>query len=164
METQFEIQSRLEKKHYVEYFLLFNKKRFWTIALFLALGCYYLIKNLYAGKLIFLWCIGWATWIFLRPWLAAGKVFKRELQYEDAEYLRSVTKFGDEILDESKSMTTTTPYDRIESIYISSELIILRDTRKADNILNKNGFTKGTFEEFLPFIQEKCPQAKIYKK
>lgn len=166
METQFEIHSRLEKKHYVEYFQCIWSKRIIVVMIFALLGVFLLALHfLTDGYHLFtgIWGVAYAIWLYFRPWIVAGKTMKRETKFEETDVLLSVTKFGDLICDEAPNHTATAQYDKIENIFISKNVIVLRDIRKADFILDKNGFTKGTLEEFLPFIQEKCPQLKLPK-
>lgn len=167
MEIQFEIDSRLEKKHYVEYFRCIWHKRIIWVVIFALIGAAELLLNVQESALTttILGCflIADAIWIYFRPWYFAGKTIKRETKFEGTAVLTSVTKFGDVICDEAPNHLATTRYDMIEQIYFSKNVIVIRDIRKADFILDKNGFTKGSFEEFLPFIQEKCPQLKLPK-
>ena len=167
METQFEIHSHLEKKHYVEYYrYILNKRILWVVIYILA--CLlslvlFLVSNKLRWLLYGCFFAVYAVWIYFRPWLVAGKQVKRETKFEGTETLESVTKFGDVICDETKTQSVNISYDKLEAIRIAKHVIILTDVRKMAFILDKNGFVKGTFEEFLPFIQEKCPQLKLPK-
>lgn len=167
MDTQFVVQSHLEKKHYVEFYRRVWKKRWIWISIYLAAGFWGLL--LYWENQRTIWMIYgclmilYAVWISFRPRQQARKTFKENLAFEGGEKLGSTTKFGDVIVDESVRQSVTVPYDKVEKIHITKELILLVDVRKAVLILDKNGFTKGTFEEFLPFIQEKCPQLNLPK-
>lgn len=167
METKFEIHSQLEKKHYVEFYRRIWKKRWIWISVYLVVGLLGLV--LYWANQRILWMIYgclmilYALWLFFRPWQQAKKAFKANLAFEGGEKLCSTTKFGDEIVDETVCASNAVPYDKIEKIHITKQLILLVDARKSFLILDKNGFTKGTLEEFLPFIQEKCPQLKLPK-
>ena len=166
METQFEIHSCLGKKHYVEYYRYIWRKRITAVVIFAVLGAallavHFLTDNyhLFAG----IWGIAYAIWLYFRPWMVAGKKVRIEAENDGTETVESVTKFGDEILDETKHLTARVYYNELKAIHISNHVIVLQDNRKMDLILDKNGFTKGTFEEFLPFIQEKCPQLNLPK-
>ena len=166
METQFEIHSHLEKKHYVEYYRYIWRKRITVVVISAVLGVVLLALHfltndyhLFTG----IWGVLYAIWLYFRPWMAAAKTVKRETKFEGTEILESITKFGDEIHDATKHLSMTAPYDKIKEIHFSEHVIVIRDTRNNDFILDKNGFTKGTFEEFLPFIQNKCPQLKLPK-
>ena len=46
-------------------------------------------------------------------------------------------------------------YNQIVKIHQTKRLIILSFSDNAGIIVSKEGFTKGTLEEFLPFIKEK---------
>ena len=165
METQFEIRTLLEKVHYVELFKYTARKRLWWVCINGILGGGWTIDGIISLSMVILACgllnIGVALYNYLRPWTAARKVIKQDMRFESNEERCSVTKFSDVIYDESKHQTSITPFDKIEEILVSKHVIALLDVRKMAIILDKNGFIKGTFEEFLPFIQEKCPQAKV---
>ena len=165
MEIQFEITCQLEKKHYVEYFQYIWRKRmiwFWILVFTGSAG---ILLNLLTKETIAVikYCvaIAYAIFLYFRPWMAAAKVMKDKQRFYETDAVSSVTKFGDVILDETKRQTSTVPYDKIAEIFISKNVIVLEDITKADLIMDKSNFTKGNFEEFLKFIQEKCPQAKV---
>ena len=168
METQFEIHSRLEKKHYVEYYRYIWRKRIIWVVLCGGIGLVGLLlnlKNLSDIGTIIQGCalVAYAVWVYFRPWLVAGKVVKRESKFDGKEIVESVTKFGDEILDATSSMQAKVSYDKLKAFHIAEHVIVLQDIRRMDYILDKNGFTKGTLEDFMPFIQEKCPQLNLPK-
>ncbi len=167
METQFEIHSHLEKKHYVEYYRYIWRKRMILVVLCALVGALSLLANITnddgGGLLRGILLMIYTVWLYFRPWMAAGKLVKRESQNDGTETVESVTKFGEEILDETKHLAARVSYDEIKAIHISESVIVLQDVRKVDLILDKNGFIKGTLEELLPFIQEKCPQLKLTK-
>lgn len=167
MEIQFEIHTRLEKKHYVDFYRCMWKKRMITVVisvilamLLLGLGAF---DNRGSNIVLGIWCVFYAVWLFFRPWMAASKSIKQDLKFAGTEDQESVTKFGAEICDETKHQMVTVPYDKLEKIHITDNVILLVDTRKMALILDRNGFTKGTLQEFLPFLQEKCPQLKLPK-
>ena len=167
MDTQFEIHSHLEKKHYVEYYRYIWKKRLiWVgvytfaslLSLFLALTGSSTRWGIYGTALLL-----YAVWLYFRPWTVAAKHMKRETAFDGTETVNSVTKFSDAIYDESHNQTTTTCFDKIRKIHIGKNVILLEDARKACYILDKNGFAKGDLWGFLAFIQEKCPQLNLPK-
>ena len=167
METQFEIHSHLEKKHFVEYYRYIWRKRIVTVVIFavlgvLLLGLHFLVDGVYqlfSG----IWGIGYAIWLYFRPWMVAGKTVKRDAEFDGTKTVESVTKFGDEIWDATPSMEARVSYDKITAIHVSENVIVLSDTRKMTYILDKQGFVKGDLQTFLPFIREKCPQLNLPK-
>ena len=166
MDAQFEIHSHLEKKHYVEYYRYIWRKRIVAVVIFAVLGVVLLAVHLLADDYYLfagIWGVAYAIWLYFRPWMEAAKHVKRETKFEGTETIESVTKFGDVLQDETKSQTVSVPYEKLEAIHVAKYVIILTDARKMAFILEKNGFVKGTLEEFLPFIQEKCPQLKLPK-
>ena len=167
MDTQFEIISRLEKKHFVEYYRYIWRKRMIWVTIYGVVALLFLILGLadtntkwliYAAVLLL-----YDIWLFFRPWMVAEKSVKPDTNFEGTETVESVTTFGDVIRDETPHHVAMTYYDKIEKLYIGKNVLVLGDTRKAMFILDKNGFTQGNLEEFLPFIQEKCPQLNLPK-
>lgn len=167
METQFEIHSHLEKKHYVEYYRHILRKRMIWVIIYIVAGLLGMLLSMALNKTswVIYGCVMllYAVWLYFRPWMVAGKHLKDEIQFDGTESVESVTRFGDELQDETKSQSVRVSYDKIETIHIAKYVIILTDTRKMAFILDKNGFTKGTLADFLSFIQEKCPQLKLPK-
>lgn len=167
METKFEIHSHLEKKHYVEYYRFIWRTRILWVVIYAVAAFLGLLLSLIneETRWIIYGCafLLYAVWLYFRPWMVAGKKARLEAKIDETETVESVTKFGDEILDEAKHLSARVSYDEIKAIHISKHVIVLQDIRKMDLILDKNGFTKGTLREFLPFIQEKCPQLKLPK-
>lgn len=165
MDIQFEIHSHLEKKHYVEYYrYIWHKRMIWVVIYAIGglLGLF-----LYSASKEMRWILYgcffalYAVWVYFRPWFAASKQMKRKAKLYKTETVESVTKFGDTIQDEMKSQSASISYDILEAIHIAKHVIILSDAKEMAFIMDKNGFVKGTLEEFLPFIQEKCPQLKL---
>lgn len=167
METQFEIHTRLEKKHYVDFYCYMWRKRMITVVISAILAILLLGLGVFDTSVhsivLGIWCAFYGVWLFFRPWMAASKSIKQDLNFAGTEGQESVTKFGAEIFDETKNQTATVPYDKLEKVHITDNVILLVDTRKMTFIMDRNGFTKGTLQEFLPFLQEKCPQLKLPK-
>lgn len=169
METQFEVSSILEEKHYVEFYRYIWRKNYWMVLVVLVLcilsAClesdkdpivwvvYIILMSVYVGV--------YALWMYSRPRRAARKTMKQNQTFDGSERAPSVTTFGEDIRDESPNATAKIPYDRIKSIHISENVIVLIDIRDVAIIMDKNGFNKGSFQDFLPFIREKCPQLKL---
>ena len=91
-------------------------------------------------------------------------MIEQEQKFLDTEEVTATVLFGDVIRSTASRGTNEIPYDKVTKIYHTKYGMSLLDVRNRFVLLDKDGFTKGTFEEFAPFIQEKCPQAKIYKK
>ena len=81
MDTQFEIYSHLEKKHYVEYYRCIWRKRITLVIIFAVLGIILLTLYFFADGyhlLTGIWGIAYAIWLYFRPWMVAAKTVKRE--------------------------------------------------------------------------------------
>jgi hypothetical protein len=167
METQFEIHSHLEKKHYVDYYRCIWRRRLIWVIIYAVVGLLALLLRLAdnEARWTMYGCalIVYAVWLYFRPWMRAAKTVKQECAFDGDDAVFSVTRFSDAVYDETKSQSVTVPYDKLAKIFITSNVIILEDVRKLDLIMDKHGFTKGSCEEFLTFIQEKCPQLKLPK-
>jgi len=167
METQFEIISQLEMKHYVEFNQCIWRKRIVTVLIYGILGVISLVHwwNSFDDLILYwgVFSITQAILIYRAPWRDAKKQMRRSQKTEKLEHENSLTKFSDMIYDETDFRASKTPYHCIKEIYLCRNTIVLLDNSSYAVFADKNGFVKGTFDEFVPFIQEKCPQAKIRK-
>ena len=166
MDAQFEIKTKLEKGQRVEYYRFIWRKRLWLIAALLMLGTIYLLVDVlenFPDWPCALFCVAYSVFLYFRPWIAARKAMKLDNDFYGSEKSPSVTKFSDAVYDEDQNESTMIPYDKIKDIYFGKTIIVLTEIRRIAIIMDRDGFEKGNFEDFLPFIQQKCPQAKIYK-
>ena len=165
MEVQFEVVSCLEIKHFVQWYKHTLRKRIVWCCLAGLLAAFYLASGIadadWIDILFAAYCAGYGIWNYRRPWALAKKMVKQDEEYYGAEKNPSVTTFGDVIRDTTRDSEMTMPYDKVEKIYISEDIIAIEDAKKLNFIMDKNGFTRGDFQSFLVFIGEKCPQLKL---
>ena len=69
--------------------------------------------------------------------------------------------FGSMISVHEGTVSSTLKYSDITSVKSYGRLFVLRIKKRVVVILDKTCFTEGTFCEFLPFIRQKCKNAKI---
>lgn len=69
--------------------------------------------------------------------------------------------FGSMISVHEGTVSSTLKYSDITSGKSYGRLFVLRIKKRVVVILDKTCFTEGTFCEFLPFIRQKCKNAKI---
>ena len=168
METRFELEYCLTKKQYTEVYRRFSRRRMIWVVIAAIAGFYFLFRGILLQSLLLIACGLFELFLAIRgvllPWLRAGKVMKQIQEFDGTPGGVGKTLFADEmIIDETPSETRKFPYEKITEIYVSDSLIVLTDIRKMGIIMSKHGFTKGTFEEFMDFIREKCPQLKLTK-
>ena len=158
METQFEIHSHLEKKHYVEYYRHILRKRMIWVIIYIVAGLLGMLLSMALNKTswVIYGCVMllYAVWLYFRPWMVAGKHLKDEIQFDGTESVESVTRFGDELQDETKSQSVRVSYDKIETIHIAKYVIILTDTRKMAFILDKTVLPKEPLRIFFPLSRK----------
>ena len=167
MEAQFEVKTSMDQKLWVDFYRIIWRKRLWWIAIIMTLAVFFgFFRYMLIGDPKW-WYIcyftAYSVWLYFRPWLAARKAVKLEKKFDAPEENCAITKFSDAVYDESKNHSAVVPFDKFEKIHIGKYVILMEDVRKTAIILDKNGFTKGTLAEFLPYIQEKCPQMNLPK-
>lgn len=75
--------------------------------------------------------------------------------------IEKTTEFADRIhIVSSNKAETFFDYPQITQICETKNLLILKITRSLGILLDKGGFTVGSFASFRTFIQQKCPNAK----
>lgn len=165
MEVQFEVRSCLEERHFVQYYKRVTRNRFWWCGLAALIAVFYLAQGIadadWINFLIAAYGFGFCIWYYRRPWTLAKQIRKRDKECYGNEDVPSVTTFGNEIRDVSGDMDAIMRYDKVVTIYVSKDIIVIEDTKKANIIIDKNGFVKGDFQSFMEFLKEKCPQAKL---
>lgn len=175
METQFEVVTFLDEQKLTEFYRYTSRKRLVGVWICVAFGIAFLIWGiirLYLNMFIFTAAsmaplagavleFTMAIRNYRLPWRVAKKEIKKDRQFSGKEQPFSLTKFSDQIYDEDTNRTNIVPYDKVKQIHISANLVAMIDIRDFGIVIDKNGFRKGTYEDFLKFIQAKCPQAKI---
>ena len=167
MEVLFEVKTEYREEQLAAFFgkcLRFRKLMLGVYALLISL---WIVESiLYRSMYFLMLCaivLAMAIWLYRRPKSLAKKMVKQELEFADSDRVIATVTFAEEIHSTASRGTSIIPYDKIKSIYHTKYGVVLLDVRNRFVLLDKTGFTKGTFEEFLPFIQEKCPQLKLPK-
>ena len=168
METQFEVKTTFREEHLAAFISkhLRLRKPMLVVYAILIIG-WFLEGTLYRSTFMLGLCaimVAMAIWLYRRPKTLAKKMIEQEQKFLDTEEVTATVLFGDVIRSTRSRCTNEIPYDKVTKIYHTKYGMVLLDVRNRFVLLDKDGFTKGTFEKFVPFIQEKCPQAKIYKK
>jgi hypothetical protein len=93
----------------------------------------------------------WITWINLR----------RVRKQNDNAMPETVVTLGEQIEMHEGMVHYTIEYRKLVKVIRLKHSYALMLNRRSGIILNPNGFTKGTFEEFKQFLREKRPDLKI---
>lgn len=167
MESQFEVETDFTREKRVEYYRYVLRRRWLWLALYAPLGvlltAYGIIERDLVWTAVGIFELAYGVWLGFRPRYLAAKLEKKEYNYSGDNSRLSVTTFGEEILDVGTDLTVRVPYDKVKEIHISKTMIYIKDVRDAAILMDKSGFRRGNYEDFVDFIREKCPQAKITK-
>ena len=158
-DVKFEIRGNLTKAHYVDLYKHVIRHRIFMSVFMAMVGVVALVDGIWerntAWLIVAVLDFAYAVFVFARPWLLAAKAIKKH-----QEKGPGVTAFSHVIQDTENGSVMVWPYARVKELYITQRLIALFDGEGFLLIMDRNSFTVGSFEDFLPFIQEKCPQAK----
>ena len=115
-----------------------------------------------ASWAVFLIEAAYLIWFLLMPWFFARKYIKTTRDYHNGVIPQTRTLFlEDRILSEFGESHSTVHYDKISKIYVGKDIILLYTGKIGHLALNPQGFTTGTFREFLAFLRAKCPQLNL---
>lgn len=91
----------------------------------------------------------------------AKRSYKQQLLCYSGGDIEKTTEFAERIhIVSSNKAETFFDYPQITQICETKNLLILKITRSLGILLDKEGFTVGSFASFRTFIQQKCPNAK----
>jgi hypothetical protein len=92
----------------------------------------------------------------------ANQSYKQQLIINSGHERENIVRFSDTIqgLSSNKSESTH-QYAQITKIYETKDLIILSLGWLVGIPLKKDGFTLGNYQEFIKFLQKKCPGVRI---
>ena len=128
------------------------------VAFIMFLGLYFRKDNwvYLVGALIY---VAMIVWELLKPGRFAKKIYNRKLVYYNGTMPPITYAFYDDhfVIADIDSENTAT-YDKIQSVVILKSCIALKLADGRGFLMSKNGFKKGSVEEFRSFLQEKCPQ------
>ena len=99
-------------------------------------------------------CLRW-------PYRTARKMYNNLLKYYDGTIPETVVRFADTITLSQEETVTTIPYSKLKQVSLLKDCFLLIDEIGGFYIVSNEGFTKGTKQEMLVFLKEKCPQLKI---
>ena len=165
METQFEAICEYSRSKRTEFYRYALRKRIGWVILYAVLGPVILLGGILIHSTVSI-VIGvfellYGIWVYFRPWYLSAKAEKKEMAFSDGQHPASVVTFGEEIVDVSPEQTSRMPYDKVKKLHLSKTMVFIIDVRDVAILVDKDGFRKGNYEDFLQFIREKCPQAKI---
>ncbi len=89
------------------------------------------------------------------PIVMINNLEKAGKRLHNGHFEKTFVTFGDNIIMNEGKVHLEFEYNQIVKIHQTKRLIILSFSDNAGIIVSKEGFTKGTLEEFLPFIKEK---------
>ena len=117
-------------------------------------GYFYLVISL-------VWIL-MALYLFFQPRIAAKLHMRRANKFHDGIIPQTQVLFGEEeLIAQSGDSKLKIPYNKLNKIKVSKNLMILTVKKYSHVTICKDGFTKGTYEEFLAFLRAKCPDLKI---
>ena len=163
METVFEVTTVIRKAFVTAFFQRYLRYRLWILAVYAVILAGLIAETLFGNLLLIEILLACGIWVYCLPWFYANRLMKQEHRFRDGEEPIFTVTFAEKIQSTTTEGSYAIPYDKITRIYNIPCGIVLLDARKKFVLLDKTGFTKGNFEEFVRFIQEKCPQAKIYR-
>ena len=88
-------------------------------------------------------------------------MYNNLLKYYDGTIPETVVRFADTITLSQEETVTTIPYSKLKQVSLLKDCFLLIDEIGGFYIVSNEGFTKGTKQEMLVFLKEKCPQLKI---
>ena len=96
--------------------------------------------------------------IFVQPWKQAAKAVKKNRGKEPR-----MTVFSNVIRDMGDGCVIEWTYGHIWQILTTKRLIALMDGEGVAILMDRNGFTVGSYEEFVGFMRQNCPHLKFTK-
>lgn len=104
---------------------------------------------------------GGLVFILLQPRRLAGRNIR---SYEKAFSQQQVVhwQFGDRIVACDRRGQSEIEYRNITKVLFTKHLCILIAEKQFAYCLSIDGFTKGTYPEFVAFLQTKCPYVKFF--
>ena len=168
MEVLFENQNTITRMQLVELyknqykaantkFVIFSSVLFLGYLLF----CCFLRVFDFSILMVIVALIAVVLRVMKRPVKNANTSFEKLLAYYDDVMPVNRVQFGDKIIVEAPDRTSTIEYRKIDKILSLKHGYVIFDKRTNFFILSRDGFTKGTFEEFKQFLREKCPHVTI---
>lgn len=95
--------------------------------------------------------------LFFLPYLAAWSSFRNGKKQNDGVIPETIITFGENIELHEGMVHITVEYRKIVRVVRLKHSYMLMIGKRNGVILDPNGFTKGTFEEFKQFLRSKRP-------
>ena len=144
--------------------LLRKRSVFWTSAM-AVMGFLFLFVGLVLDRTAYLWgaaaYAALAVWYLFMPYRTSKKAYKKMLQYYDGNILETVVRFGDAIVFTQGDTVSSIPYNKLKQVSFLDDCILLHNEVGGVYLLANDGFTKGSKQEMLAFLREKCPNLKL---
>lgn len=110
----------------------------------------------------FVFYFAFAVFALAMPSIAAERQLRALHRRNLGQPVVVVKQFGDRIISNMPGSVLTLDYCNIRRVYSLKTCYVIRFVdNMAQLILSRDGFTKGTFEEFKQFLREKRPDLKI---
>ena len=167
MEPIFENENVLSRAQLLEYYRFICKKETRKAAAIQGLGVAVLagltVLNYFDPLFVILtaWLVSLLIKTLHRPENEANKVYDQRIAYYDDVMSVTRVQFGEQIVAETKDGVRRIEYRKIENVLSLEHSYIICDKLPGVTFLSRNGFTKGTFEEFKQFLREKRPDLNI---
>ena len=167
MEFQFENTTIPEKKIFAETFRRLHKM--WLFILIGSVGYMlymaYRFVEAYLNNVIWLDYIFWFVFYFafaifalVMPSISVERSFRAMRRQNLGQPVVMVKQFGDRIVSSYAGSVNTLDCCNMKRVYsLKTCYVILFKSNMAILIMSRDGFTKGTFEEFKQFLREKRP-------
>lgn len=144
--------------------ILKKKVLIWT-AVSVVMGLLFLFAGVVLDKPVYRWgsliYVVLAVWYLLWPHRIARKAYKNMLKFYDGVIPETVVRLADAITLTQGETVTTIPYNKLKQVSILDDCLLLHNEIGGAYIVSNDGFTKGTKQEMLAFLKEKCPQLKL---
>jgi len=96
-----------------------------------------------------------------QPKKQANQEYETMLAYYDDVMPPISVRFGEVITIRNKDNTRILEYRKIKKVLSMKHSYVIIDKKSGVLLLNRDGFTKGTFEEFKQFLRTKRPDLTV---
>lgn len=140
-----------------------NKNGWIWIGVYLLFDIYFLHGYLMGEYLLFypLFFVGMTIYLLLHPYLQLRKAYKKEKAFHNGIMPERTILFDDHIQVSNETASRTLEYYQLKKVYSLRYSYCLRFTDDTVLLLDRSGFTTGTFPEFKQFLRDKRPDLKI---
>lgn len=143
----------------------FVQTAYWVIAIFAAIIAFSLYKGWFALILFCAPVLLFALYrLFWTPIRLALFAHRKNREIHNGKDVVTVNNFYDDHVLAINALTknkTNIKYVDVQRVLQTIDLYIIEMERGLVLLIDKKGFTKGTKEEFVEFIKEKCVNAEV---